>query len=525
MGYANEFLNEKNDLALEKSNLANSLTIFGVELFSYWSLEKELIWGRSLNIKADDNTNKLSPISPRDIKTLQINKSLHISKSPHDYKYSFSGIENDAYLIVSVPVIKIDGTSPVVICNLIGAKKLNSDYFAQLSKKLHLEIEATNLQQKNVLDKDAEILKQLKINDFYVERVNDEIMFIYSLLKDHESKDLILIKISRPRYIYLQSQETLQFFLYTIIFSTISLVIVIMLLMNQIVLTKLEKLSKVIHNIIKTGSLNEKVPDLGGDEIGEIGVAFNVMLSEIDKLKANAIYNEKMVSLGEMSGGIAHEINNPICIINVSVNLMKLMLQEGIVEPKKYFNQIEIISKTVFRISNIITGLKNISRDTSKEGFINCTFKEIIEDALGVCNEKFKVNGVKIKINLEESIYQIQFSCLRIQMSQVFINLLINSFDAVNKSPNPWVEISAEKTKEGFINIRVKDSGLGIPKEIQNKMFQPFYTTKEIGKGSGLGLSLSNSIIQRHCGELFIDKECINTCFVIKFFVNEVKSD
>lgn len=514
---AYEYIKIKKDLAFEKSNLSVSLTTLGIEIFSYWALENELIWGSNLNIKTDEDSKKLYPMHPSDIKTLELNKQLHKCKNFQDYKYIFLKLVEGPFLIVSVPVTSTDGKAPIN-GNLIGAKMLNADYFALLSKRLHLEIEAIYLQPLKVNSKETEIIKQLAFDNFHIERLNEKTLQVYSLIKDNLSNDLVLIRISTSRDIYMQSQETLNNFLYTIIFSTIVLVIVILLLMNQLVLTKLEKLSGVIHNIIKTGNLNEKVPDMGNDEFGKLGAAFNAMTNEIDKLKSNAIYNEKMVSLGEMSGGIAHEINNPISIINVSVNLMKLMIQKNILEPQYFIKQTDIISETVTRISHIITGLKNISRDTSKEGFAPCSFKEIIEDALGVCSEKFKVNGVSIKINLDDTIYQTQIDCLRVQMSQVFINLLTNSFDAIANTHSPWVEISALKS-QNTLSLIIKDSGLGIPREIQEKIFQPFFTTKEIGKGSGLGLSLCNSIIQRHSGTISINNESLNTCFVIKFLI------
>ena len=111
---------------------------------------------------------------------------------------------------------------------------------------------------------------------------------------------------------------------------------------------------------------------------------------------------------------------------------------------------------------------------------------------------------------------QKKFDWLSLQMSQVVINLLTNDFDAIEKTSNPWVEISVSKSTENVLILKIKDSGLGIPKEIQSKIFQPFFTTKEVGKGAGLGWSLCSSIVQRHGGTLTLDNNCPNTCFVIR---------
>lgn len=518
---AYSYIEVKKDPAFEKSNLGITLATLNIDYFSYWGIDKKVVFGTRLNLKTKDETKVLYPLSKEDENKLASMTALHQTKEISKFTSLFMELSEGQHMVFSIPTSTSDSKS---IPNgvLIAAKKLDEDYFVKLGKKLHFKINTVNLQNEKT-NKYDEILIKLKSNDYFINRKSESELVSYKLIKDSFANNLILIELITPRYIYLQSKTTMQTFLYTIIFSALALVLTLLLLINRLVLSKISKLSKVIQNIIKTGNLREKVPELGRDEMGELGISFNAMINEIDKLKANAIYNEKMVSLGEMSGGIAHEINNPISVINVSANLMRLMHEKGIKDPENYLKQIDIITETITRISHIITGLKNISRDTSKEGFATTTLKEIFEDALGVCSEKFKVSGVKININLEDPVFLTKIHCLRIQLSQVIVNLLTNAFDAIEKTQNPWVEINVSRDQDNHLYIKVIDSGHGIPKEIQSKIFLPFFTTKEIGKGSGLGLSIGNSIVQRHGGTITIDNQSPHTCFIITLPIKESK--
>ena len=227
-------------------------------------------------------------------------------------------------------------------------------------------------------------------------------------------------------------------------------------------------------------------------------------------------YTSKMSTLGEMAGGIAHEINNPMTVISATNRVLRKSVDKGITDPLFYAKYFDEIDKTVTRVTKIITGLRVVSRDGSNENFRNEKIFDILTDVVSLCGEKFKNNGVDLKINLEDEVYQSQIQCGRIQLSQVFLNLLGNAYDAIESLPEKWIMVEC-KALEGKLELRISDSGAGIPKEIQEKILQPFFTTKEVGKGTGLGLSISNSIVKNHNGEFVIDNECKNTCFVLTF--------
>lgn len=228
----------------------------------------------------------------------------------------------------------------------------------------------------------------------------------------------------------------------------------------------------------------------------------------------NLVHSFKMSSIGEMAAGIAHEINNPLTIISATCSFLKSSVNKNNLTNEKLVSSIDKIEKTIVRMTKIIQGLKNVSRDSSEEEFASVLLRDLMTDVVSVCSEKFYNNGVQLLIDLNDPVYDQSFDCRRVQMSQIFINLLGNSFDAIENLPEKWSKIECLDV-DGQLIFKVIDSGHGISKEIQEKIFLPFFTTKPVGKGTGLGLSLSISIIRDHAGTFLIDNQCPNTCFVI----------
>lgn len=225
-------------------------------------------------------------------------------------------------------------------------------------------------------------------------------------------------------------------------------------------------------------------------------------------------YASKMSSLGEMAGGIAHEINNPMTIISSTNQLLRKMMERDITDKERYLKCFIDIDNTVSRVTKIINSLRIVSRDGTTDEFKSVALIDIFNDVLFLCEEKMNANGIKLTTDLESDIYQTAIFCNHVQLAQVFINLLGNACDAISELQEKWIKIDCDEIK-GKIIIRITDSGSGIPKDVQAKIFQPFFTTKEVGKGTGLGLSISSSIIKNHQGEFGIDNDCKHTCFVI----------
>ncbi len=229
--------------------------------------------------------------------------------------------------------------------------------------------------------------------------------------------------------------------------------------------------------------------------------------------QSNLESSARLASLGTMSAGIAHEINNPLSIIHGNATLLSRLAQKGQLTEEKIVSTTEKIVLTCTRITSIINGLRAFSRDGSKDPFNTVDVTQLLNESLAFCSERFKSHGVDLRLVAPEK--SIEFECRKVQVSQILINLLNNAFDAIESMPNPWVEVSVE-VSSNKIRLLVKDSGGGIPKDVLEKMMTPFFTTKEVGKGTGLGLSISHTIAAQHKGRLYVDENSPHTLFVLE---------
>ena len=248
---------------------------------------------------------------------------------------------------------------------------------------------------------------------------------------------------------------------------------------------------------------------------GEIGgvVVMAENITHRKEAEMRITQSSKLSALGEMAGGIAHEINNPLSIIKGYIDLLKRHFSRQTLTPELMLQYIDKMDNTVSRISKIVNGMRRFSRESSMDEKSITSLNKIIEETLDICLERINNNGTALKFIPFESPAKVL--CRPVEVSQVILNLINNAFQAISTFPHPWIEIRCEEMPD-FYRIKVIDCGEGIPSFIRQKLFQPFFTTKDIGVGTGLGLSISRGIIQEHDGKLYYQDEAPNTTFVIE---------
>jgi signal transduction histidine kinase len=259
-------------------------------------------------------------------------------------------------------------------------------------------------------------------------------------------------------------------------------------------------------------------------------------LNALRLTQAQLVQSEKMASLGELTAGIAHEIQNPLNFVNnfseLNADLIRELKSEAIngniSEVITLANEIETNSEKINhhgkRADAIVKGMLQHSRSSSgqKEFVdINVLAGEYIKLSYQGFKAKEKLFDAKISTDFDPNIGKINI--IQQEISRVLLNLYNNAFYAVNErriqSPNGYKPIVSVTTKKinAIVEITVKDNGNGIPGKIREKIFQPFFTTKPTGQGTGLGLSLSYDIIKAHGGEIKVEsKESKGTIFMIQ---------
>ncbi len=223
------------------------------------------------------------------------------------------------------------------------------------------------------------------------------------------------------------------------------------------------------------------------------------------------LQSQKMSSLGEMAAGMAHEINNPLTAMVAKIFVMRARVKNGPSENSPALADLDTISSLILRITRIIGALRTFSRNTEHDPSEVISLKGLIEESLDLCRSRFSDAGISLSFDIPNDV---QIEGRPGEISQVILNLLNNSFDAVVESQSAWVKIHAALV-DGHAEILVEDSGRGIAPEIAAKIMEPFFTTKETGKGTGLGLSISKGLVESHGGTLALLPEASHTTFRI----------
>ena len=214
----------------------------------------------------------------------------------------------------------------------------------------------------------------------------------------------------------------------------------------------------------------------------------------LDLERTKSIRNAKLASLGEMSAGIAHEINNPLTIISGNIGI----IDKFISDPEKLKAKLKVIDESAGRIARIVRGLKKFSRSSEASEKNVFDLPGILRECVVLTESKAKVESTSVSLvcNFSADVF-----CDEVEMEQVFVNLISNAIDATRGLKERWVKVLATHASSQIV-IQVQDSGQGIPESVAAKIFEPFFTTKPVGKGTGLGLSIVKGILDDHNGTI-----------------------
>ena len=291
---------------------------------------------------------------------------------------------------------------------------------------------------------------------------------------------------------------------------------------------ELEKQKKELAEQYEILEKNKNLIESMMEDLSESNEELTATLEEKDKIQNKLVQSEKMASLGVLSAGIAHEINNPINFVHAGINSLlrdfediapvihevsnldvdSTDLKEKIRKIKKlkeenYFDDameaiphiIGDIKLGAERTAEIVKGLRNFTR-MDQESSQPLNINQALDTSLLLLKNKYK-NRIEIIKNYAAGLPDL--TCFPGKINQAFLNIIANAVDAIKEGGKIWICSSAE---ENNIIVSIKDNGLGMPDEIRQKIFDPFFTTKAVGEGTGLGLSITYGIIQDHNGHI-----------------------
>ena len=282
----------------------------------------------------------------------------------------------------------------------------------------------------------------------------------------------------------------------TILVSLIAVGLV--LIASRVMTEPISRMTDVIRKV-KQGRLDETMAVENQDELGELATAFNRMTKIIKhnkELEANLAQQGKMASLGVLSSGVAHEINNPLgVILGYAAYIEKKLSPE---DPNyKFIHEIKRESK---RCKKIVQDLLSYAR-TPQPLLEQTDINDLLEQIVDFAANHTDMHHVTVQKKFDPGLPGIMVD--GDQLRQVAINLILNAGAAMQKGGE--LVVSTEAEGDQWVSLKFRDNGAGIPREHMEKIFEPFFTTKV--KGTGLGLAITRQIVEQHHGKIGIASE------------------
>lgn len=280
------------------------------------------------------------------------------------------------------------------------------------------------------------------------------------------------------------------------------------------------------------------------DELRRTNEQLTVALDQVRSIQTQLIQQEQMAAIGQLAAGVAHEINNPLGFIisnqsmlrEYTYDTLKLAKASTVLADREkqrlvyiendLLDMMEDIDDGLNRIKKIVAGLKSFSRVDGNVDMDNFNLAEGLEHTLTILQNRIKYK-VDLDLIIPENLPIIE--CDGSKMNQVMLNLITNSLDAIDENESidqGLIKISMD-VKDQYIHFEIKDNGIGIKDEVKNKIYQPFFTTKPVGKGTGYGLSIVyDTIVSVHHGFIGFNSEYgKGTCFTFEIPIKQSEAE
>jgi two-component system NtrC family sensor kinase len=341
------------------------------------------------------------------------------------------------------------------------------------------------------------------VNDWYI-TAYEPITDIFS-----ERVGMLYVGVLEAKYVDIRRKALSVFVLLTI--AGIALAIGLGYFLESVILRPVHRLIKA-SNEVSHGDFSPNLGPISKSEIGVLQKTFGDMLTSLQerdrRLKAESeiklLQSEKQASIGRLAAGVAHEINNPLTGVLTFTHM--LLGRKDI--KKDVRSDLEIIAQQTERVRKIVKNLLDFSRQTALYPELT-DINQLVESVVLMMKNQALVKGVNLQCNLDEGLPLITLDANQIQ--SVLFNLLLNALDATEQDDTivvtTGIGISATAADPQGVEIAVRDTGCGISDEYLDKLFDPFFSTKDVGQGTGLGLAISYGIVQHHGGTIWVQSE------------------
>lgn len=373
--------------------------------------------------------------------------------------------------------------------------------------------------------------------------VNDWYITAYEPIKNIDNKIIGILYVGMLEKPYIDTTKQVMLTFTVMAFLCVVLLLVILYFSTTRIINPLQKMVVATQEIAK-GDLSHKVEVNSKDEIGYLAESFNQMTEdlksanqkliewgktlekkveertkELTKMQAHLFQSEKLASLGKLSAGIAHEINNPLG----GVLIYSHLLLEDTDKSSPHYENLKKIVKETSRCKNIVKGLLEFARPKDPEMSL-IDINKLVDKSLSIMEGQALFQNIRVEKRYSSDLSKIVADSGQLQ--QVFMNIILNAAESMDGNGSLILFTSLDEDSKN-ISIKFTDTGQGIKEEDKKRLFEPFFSTKEVGKGTGLGLAISYSIIQKHNGLIEVHSELgKGSTFTVKLPVTkEIKHD
>ena len=340
--------------------------------------------------------------------------------------------------------------------------------------------------------------------------VNENYITRYDPIKNYAEKPVGILYVGAKQASFYRLVSDFNQRIGFVAFGTILLTFLLAIPVSRVITRPLKQLKELVaaNRRVAAGDMSVRVPVRAGGEVGLLESSFNTMLDTMQTTHEQLVQSEKLASLGQLAAGVAHELNNPLGTILLYSDL----LSKEVAEDSVYKADLERIVNETKRCKNIVASLLEFARQNQVNAQ-TVDLNQLIVQVLEIELKHYEGRGVEFIRLLEPSLPNIQADAS--QLMQVLVNLIENAADAMPEGGR--VTLRTLNEPENMVTIEVEDSGIGIPPENLSKLFTPFFTTKPVGKGIGLGLAIIYGIIKMHRSQIIVrSAQGVGTTFIIQ---------
>lgn len=250
------------------------------------------------------------------------------------------------------------------------------------------------------------------------------------------------------------------------------------------------------------GDFSPWLPPPGEDEVGRLSLAIGAMAGRLDDVMAQNARSRQMAAIGEMASHVSHEIRNPLSSIRLNLQSIEREIRTG-EPPADLHSVVSLCLRETNRLEATVSGVLRLAGVVHPQ-MTDCRVQDIVDEAVDAARAQFGQDDVRLRVMRARQDDWIRADCA--QMRAVFLNLFRNAHDAMRDGGtiNVWSEVIDERGGRQLIRVHVTDEGTGVPPEVRDRIFDPFYTTKT--NGSGIGLPISARTLEAHGGRLYLEQ-------------------